>query len=185
MPISRSSDAHAAAAAWRNIELIATETAHQRTLWSISARNAGQKPRTPTPASADGAYTRSATTVEANDRNVETTTIEKTPRNLPSVNSRSLTGVVRRSSMRPDCSSSLHTSIARNAARAGRNGETLAAQTEATERLAPSAASSLNAKRAAVAARKPPAANAVEKRLRARPMVRLHVTRTGLMRRSL
>ena len=55
MPINRRSEAHAAAAAWRKRELIATETAHQRTPCSISARKAGQKPKTPTPASADGA----------------------------------------------------------------------------------------------------------------------------------
>ena len=55
MPISRRSDAHAAAAAWRNIELMATDTAHQRTPCSMSARKAGQKPSTPIPASVDGA----------------------------------------------------------------------------------------------------------------------------------
>ena len=55
IPISRRSDAHAAAAAWRNIELMATDTAHQSTPCSISARKAGQKPSTPIPASADGA----------------------------------------------------------------------------------------------------------------------------------
>ena len=64
--------------------------------------------------------------------------------------------------MRPDCRSSLQTSIARNAASAGRNGVTLVAQTDATESRPPSAASKLNAKSAADAARKPPTANEVE-----------------------
>ena len=108
------------------------------------------------------------------------TVMVNTPRNLPSVNSRSLTGVVRRSSIRPVCSSSLQTSIARKAASAGRNGATPIAHTDATERFTPSAASRRNAKSAADAARKPPTANAVEKRLLARPIVRFHVTRTGL-----
>ena len=63
--------------------------------------------------------------------------------------------------MRPVLRSSLHTSIPKSAASAGRNGETDTAQTEESLDIPPSAASRLNAKRIAAPDRNSPYAMAV------------------------
>ena len=64
--------------------------------------------------------------------------------------------------MRPVCRSSLKTSIARKAASAGRNGDTAAAHTVATDSPPPSAASSPNENATALAERNAPTAIAEE-----------------------
>ena len=161
--------------------LAATATADHRALWTASRKSPGIKFVNDVAATSPGAYDLRNTSVVTKNRTVDPNVKSHTPKNFPSTRERSLTGDARSISSLPVLRSSLQTSMPKSAAKAGRTGDTEIVHRDASDENPPSPASRLKAKRAAAPARKSEIDNAATNVFATMPMVRLKVTRIGLI----